>query len=110
MKRDTLIIGAAVIVALALVAKKTGLVDRAAAGPVTPVDLITGFLPGATLFENEDRGYNPADPGRYVSVDELIKGAPENDWQTIPLFSQTIDSVLRGGFPAPEPTPIWRLK
>lgn len=111
MKRDTMILGVAVIIAGALVAQKTGLAAKLTAGRLTPVDLITGFVPRTSPFAAEEieRGYNPADPGAYVSVDELIAGATDNDYGYVPLFGQTVDAVLGAPQGPRAIAPLWRV-
>lgn len=98
MKKDQLILLGAVAFAGVLIAKKTGVLGKLFPAGVPGVDLITGFMPRPILGQesNVERGYDPANPGAYVSLDELIAGASDNDWGEIPLFSQTADSVLGG--------------
>lgn len=111
MKKDTLILSGAVLIAGILVAQKTGLLGRVTSGRLTPVDLITGFVPRTSPLDttNTERGYNPADPGAYVSTDELIAGATDNDWMYIPTFDQTIDAALGAPQGPRVNTPLWMV-
>lgn len=96
MKKDQMIIGAAVLFAAALVAQKTGLLKKftGQGGSSVPFSM-QGFGRLETPFAAGDtEGYNPADPGRYVTTDDLIIGVTDNDWQNIPTFQQTADAVL----------------
>lgn len=111
MKKDTVILGAAAIIAGVLIAQKTGVLGKLTARPLTPVDLITGFTPRTSPFETveTERGYNPADPGAYVSVDELIAGVADNDYSYIPTFGQTVDAVLGAEQGMRVVKPLWRV-
>lgn len=57
-------------------------------------------------FPGADLGYRPNEPGAYVSTDDIIRGATDNDWQNVPetVFDQNIDDLL-----SPDPMAgFWR--
>jgi hypothetical protein len=94
MKNEQLILAGAVAFAAFLVAQKTGFLKKAM--------LTSGASPSWTFHNDsafaespEEKGYNPAEPGAFVFVDDLIKGVADYDWSYTPTrFEQTADSVL----------------
>lgn len=99
MKTENLILVAAIAVAGYMVAKKTGMFAPAAtATPYAPFY----FNQQSAYTGQKIEGYDPGNPGAYVSVDELIGEAARGDTNDryVPLFDQTLDGVLpkKGGF------------
>lgn len=91
MKKDDMILAGAVLFAAVLVAQKTGVLSKLS---VMSAPSLTGPLLGAPTAPN--LGYNPADPGQYVMVNDLLAGSVENDYTYIPTFDQTVDAVIGG--------------
>lgn len=94
MKTDQLILLGAVGFAAFLVAQKTGVFKKAG--------LISGAWPSLT-FQNdtpftesqEEKGYDPANPGNYVFLEDLIKGVADDDWGYTPSkFEQNVDELF----------------
>jgi hypothetical protein len=98
MKRDDIILAGAVLFAGVLVAQKTGVLKKGSIISAPDLSAIIGKI-GAPVKPNY--GYDPADPGQYVMVDDLIKGVMEYDTGYIPTFDQTVDAVLGGGSKTP---------
>jgi len=62
---------------------------------------LAGFAPVNPIRPRQSGGYDPADPGKFVSMDDLIAETAHNavygtpaDLYNIPTFNQTIDDVL----------------
>ncbi|KQQ97418.1 hypothetical protein [Massilia sp. Leaf139] len=94
MSNDKLILAAAVGFAAFMVAQKKGLFKKAA--------LTSGAYP-SFVFNNdsafaaspEEQGYDPQNPGKYVTTDDLIKGALDGDWGYTPsVFEQTANDLF----------------
>jgi hypothetical protein len=93
MDKDKIILLAAVAFAGSLVLKKSGglskLLPSLSFGSSAPLSFGNTNLGGVS-----DNGYNPANPGAYVPIFDLLNGAADNDWLNMPTFSQTVDAVL----------------
>lgn len=108
MKRDQLLLVGALVLAGGLVASKAGVFKKMAATSGGG-SILNDFRRLTTPFSSGDRtGYDPADPGRYVPVDDLVAGAVENDWGYVPTFNQQVD-VLLGNSRKPGQDSVVRL-
>jgi len=94
MKIDQLILVGAVAFAGLLVAQKTGVLKKTTLSSV-PWPSFTFNNDTALTASNEEKGYDPVNPGNYVTTDDLIKGVADNDWGYIPpTFDQKADGLL----------------
>lgn len=92
MKRDQLIILGAVAFAGVLVANKMGMFKAKPAAAWRP-----GKFQSDTAFDEApgEEGYDPANPGKFVFVDDLLQGVTDRDWSYTPsVFEQTADDVF----------------
>lgn len=97
MKQDTMLLVGAVALAGLVVASKSGMLKKMSAASAPGSSMLDSFRRLSTPFSTGDRtGYDPANPGAYVPVDDLVAGAIENDWGYIPTFNQQVDAVLGG--------------
>jgi len=98
MNADKLILAGAVAFAGVLVAQKMG-VFKVAALTSGPWPSLTFRSDTAFTESPDEQGYDPEDPGKYVMVEDLIKGVGDNDWGYMPTkFFQSADSILNPNF------------
>src|SRR5205809_3085703 len=93
MKTENLILVAALAFAGYMVAKTSGRLAPSAQSSYVPFLFNQKSTMAGQRIISE--GYDPQDPGAYVSVDELIGEAARGGQSTLsPLFDQTLESVL----------------
>jgi hypothetical protein len=97
---DNMILLAAVGFAAFLMMKKNGTTakGKTVKGPALSFDTPLAFKPGALILsgdsDDDDGGYDPRNPGKFVPVADLTGG---DEWQYSPSrFDQNVDDLLAG--------------